>query len=302
MLRTVEMKIIARILLERVARRRVVILPKVQTFSLVTDGGEPAYELVAHISCPSASHTSLIHEKIVDDIIAGLYIRAAFPTAASWNTIVRQYTRNPAEVVTLEITLPQNSTIACMLTFQSPDMTVIRLGLEVSGDGENEPRMPFWEMALEVFSQASRAVRNHPLLPSIKRLHIRCWFFISGPIQLRSMANEVGRLFGSVGPLDQLTLRGYSFCPYLAPFLDFPEFKDMDQSVVFPPIKELSISYPSRMDSEEECMAAIVELAKSQHALGVPFERVTVRAGELPDGMVEMLEPWVGVADCCEEE
>jgi len=52
---------------------------------------------------------------------------------------------------------------------------------------------------------------------------------------------------------------------------------------------------------EEECMAAIVELAKLQNALGVPFERVTVRARELPTGTREMLEPWVGVADCCEE-
>jgi hypothetical protein len=48
-------------------------------------------------------------------------------------------------------------------------------------------------------------------------------------------------------------------------------------------------------------VAAIVELAKSQHALGIPFQRVTVRARVLPAGMAEMLEAWVGVADCCEE-
>jgi len=302
MLRTVDMKIIARILLDGVAQRRVVILPKVHTFSLVMDGGEPGYDLAAHISCPSASHTSLIHEKTLDDILTSQDIRDAFPTIASWNTIVRQYTRNPAEVVTLEIKLPHNSIIACTLTFQSSDMTVIRLGLEVSGDDKNEPQMPFGEMALEVFSQASRAVRNHPLLPEIKRLHITCGVFISEPIQLRSMANEVGRLFESVGPLDELTLRSFDLRSYLPPFFDLPEFKDVDQSVVFPPIKELTISHPLMVDNEEECMAAIVELAKSQHALGVPFERVTVRVWELPAGMAEMLEPWVGVADCCEEQ
>ena len=301
MLRTVHMKIISRELRESLARRGVVVLPNVQTFSLLTNGGEPVYEFVSHISCPSASHTSLIHEITINHVHTGQDIRDAFPTAASWNTIVRQYTRNPAEVVTLEIKKSHNSVIACTLTFQSSDMSVIRLGFEVSGDDHDVARIPFGEMALEVFSQASGAVRNYPLLPEIKRLHITHGVFISRSIhiQLRSTANEVRRLFGSVGPLDELTLRGPDLRSYLAPFL--PEFKYMNQSVVFPPIKWLTISHPLMVD-REECMVAIVELAKSQHALGIPFERVTVRAEELPAGMVEMLEPWVGVADCCEEE
>ena len=74
----------------------------------------------------------------------------------------------------------------------------------------------------------------------------------------------------------------------------------MDHPIVFPPIKELTISHPPVVHGEEECTAAIVELAKSQHALGLPFERVTVRARKLPAGMAGILEPWVGVADCCE--
>ena len=300
MLRTVHMKILEKTLRHNLSRRGVVVLPNVQTFSLVMDGGEPAYKLVAHISCPSTSHTSLVHEKTLKDILTGQDIRDAFPTAASWNTIVRQYTRNPAEAVTLEIKIPHNSVIGCTLTFQSSDMTVLRLSLGVSGGDENEPQMPFGEMALEVFSQATGAVRNHPLLPRIKRLHIVHDVFISQPIQLRSMTNEVGRLFESVGPLDKLTLCGFDLRSYLAPFLDRPEFKDMDQLVVFPPIKWLTILQPLGVDCGE-CMFAIVELAKSQHALGVPFERVTVRVRELPAGMVEMLEPWVGIADCCEK-
>ena len=51
------------------------------------------------------------------------------------------------------------------------------------------------------------------------------------------------------------------------------------------------------MVDNEECIAAIVELTKSQHALGVPFKRVTVRTEKFPMVMAEMLEPWVGEVD-----
>ena len=302
MLQTVYMRIITGILLEDVPQRKVVILPNVQTFSLVVDDGAPGYELAAHISCPSARRTTLTHEKNAEDMTTDRDI-SIFPTVASWNRIVRQYTRSPVEVVTLEINPPQDLTIACTLTFQSSDTTVTRLCLEVSGniDDEIEFQMSLAEMALEVFYQASRAVRDHPLLSNIKRLHIRYGVFISEPIQLRSMANEVGRLFGFVGPLDELILHGLDLRSYLTPFLDLPEFKDMDQSIVFRAIKWLTISHPLMLDHEEECMVTLVELAKSQHALGVPFERLTVFGEGLPVEMAEMLEPWVGVADCHEE-
>ena len=302
MLQTVYMRIIAGILLEDVPQGKDVVLPNVQTFSLVVSDGAPGYELVAHISCPSACLTSVIYEKNAEDMTTNRDV-FIFPTAASWNTIVHQYTRNPVEEVTLEINPHHDLTIACTLTFQSSDVTFTRLGFEVSGntDDETEFQMSLEEMALEIFSQGSRAVCDHPLLSGIKRLHITCGVFISEPIQLRSMANEVGRLFESVGPLDELTLRGFDPGLYLATFLDLPEFKDMDQSIVFPPVKWLTISHPP-MEGPEECIFAIVELAKLQHALGVPFERVTFLAKGLPAGMAEMLELWVGVADCREEQ
>jgi len=79
-------------------------------------------------------------------------------------------------------------------------MTVTSLGVEVSGNiDEIEFQMSLEGMAVEIFSQGSRAVCDHPLLSGIKRLHITYDVFISEPIQLRRMANEVGRLFGSVG-------------------------------------------------------------------------------------------------------
>jgi len=301
MLQTVYMRIIAGILLEDLPQGKVVVLPNVRTFCLVVSDGAPGYELVAHISCPSACITSVICEKHAEDMTTDRDI-FIFPTAASWNTIVHRYTRSPVEEVTLEINPHHDLTIASTLTFQSFDMTFARLGVEVSGniDDEIEFQMSLEEMALEIFSQGSRAVCDHPLLSGIKRLRISCGVFISEPIQLRSMANEVGRLFGFVGPLDELTLRGFDSSLYLATFLDLPEFKDMDHPIVFPPIKWLTISHPP-MEGPEECIFAIVELAKLQHALGVPFERVTFLAKGLPAGMAEMLELWVGVADCREE-
>jgi len=75
----------------------------------------------------------------------------------------------------------------------------------------------------------------------------------------------------------------------------------MKQPIVFPPIKELKISHPLMLQRKEECLAAIVELAKSQHALGIPFERLTVCMEEPPTAMEEMLRPWVGAAVCIDE-
>jgi len=49
-------------------------------------------------------------------------------------------------------------------------------------------------------------------------------------------------------------------------------------------------------------MADIVELAKSRHSLGIPFEHLKVRMERLPKVMAERLEPWVGTTDCHEEE
>ena len=304
MLRTVHMKIIANILREGVPQSGVVVLPNVQTFSLVMDDGEPAYELAAQISCPSASHTSLTLEKDVDNITTDQHIRDIFPTATSWNAIVRQYTRNPVEAISLEIKTPQDLIISCTLTFQSSDATTIRLGFEVFGDigDEDEFYIPLETMVLGVFSQASRTVRDYPLLHNAKHLHILHGISISDSDELIHMAIQVGRLFRSVGPLEELTLRGCDLHSYLTPFISLPEFEGMEELIAFPHSKELTISHPSMLDDEEECMAAIVELAKSQHALGVSFERVMIRSGKLPAGMGEMLEPWVGVADCCEEQ
>jgi len=178
MLRKVKMEITERVLREGDAQRGVVVLPNVQTFSLVMDDcGGPAYELAAHISCPSASHTSLIHKKTLDEISTNHDERYAFPTATSWDVIVRQYTTSPVEAISFEIKSPQDPIISCFLTFRSSDGTIIRLGLEVSrdygdnGDDEDGFDMSLKEAIRDVFVQASRTVQDYPL-PNAKHLHI----------------------------------------------------------------------------------------------------------------------------------
>lgn len=266
-LQTVEMTITTSIRLTDVLWGRIVVLPKVETFSLAADDGWPGYGLAVCISCPSARQTSLMHRTNTGSMTADYDI---FPTPDLWNAIVRQYIANPVEMVTLEMKTPWDFVSACSLAFRSSDMAVLRLGFELFED-EDEFPMPLEDMVLEVFSQACKTVGNHSLLSNIERLYV----------------------------LDELSLCGFDLNLYLTPFLGPPGPHDIEQHK-FPPTKELTVAHPS-MGDDEECMAVIVELAKSQHALGVPFERVTFRAEKVPEAMAEMLRPWVGVADCYEE-
>ena len=228
-LRKVKMEINARILLNGVAQGRVVVLPNVQTFSLLMNDGDTAYELVAHISCPSASHTSLVHQKCPDDIPTDQDERYAFPTPTLWDAIVRQYTASPIEAISFKI--ETFLILSCTLIFQSSDARCIKLELIV-GDPRGDDRS-LEEVVRGVFYQASGAIRDYPLLHNAKHLRIR-----------------------------------YKVPP----------------SVCDEPIN----------------VAAIMELVESRHGQGVPFERVTVHAEELPAGIRELLEQWVGVAECYE--
>ena len=290
MLQTVDVKIASRILLEDVAQTKVVVLPNVQTFFLIVDDGGPGYELASHMSCPSASYTSLVQRVDAEDMIPD---QDVFPAAALWNTIVSQYTKSPAEVITLEIKHSIDPTVVCALAFQSSDTSFISLGLEVFGVTADTITQGVF---LEVFSQAVKAIRNHPLLPNVKRLHIENTIPISELEELTRMVSKVGSLFKSVGPLDELTLSRCDLDPYLTAFLDLLGLGYVGQPITFPPIKELTVLHPPM--GSKECLIAIAELAKSQHALGVPFERVTIHALWLPKTMAEMLDPWVGEVDC----
>ena len=285
MLRTVHLKILTDILFDDIPRERAIVLPNVESLSLVSDG-EPGYNLVTHISCPMVKDTSLTHKKDVDDII----LCRIFPDPASWDTIVRQYKKNLVEQVTLEIKTRRGYKILmCSLIFESPN-AVLRLCLEFTKDwdkNEADFKTPLDEIHCGVFSEACRIIRDLPLLASVKHLKICPSTNVSKYTRVTPIANEVGRLFKSLGPLEELTLSRCDMRPYFAP------------SVVFPSIKELTISHPL-CPPREGFEAAIVGLAKSQHALGVGFESVTVDMDDLPEEMAKRLGLWVRVV-CCRE-
>jgi hypothetical protein len=296
MLRMVDVKITADIALGDVPQERVIVLPNLKSFYLfVTDGG-PGREIAVHISCPSAKYTSLLYETHISETTP----REIFPSPVSWNAIIRQHSRSPVEEVTLDIRIALDPIVACYLTFRSFDASVIKLGFNAIASGDESDDEPSEGIHSEVFSQASRIIRDHPLLANVKRLRFNHGFYSFRYTLRGRITNEVRQLFKSVGPLEELTLNGCDLRSYLTPLVDPPEPSDIEQPLIFPQIKELKILHPTP-SSWRECMGAVVKLAKSQHALEVPFERVTITMAPLPETIAEELRPWVGVVDCCEE-
>jgi len=53
-----------------------------------------------------------------------------------------------------------------------------------------------------------------------------------------------------------------------------------------------------RKTLNEDVVKRLVRLAKTQHEIGVPFERVEVHSYIPPADLEEKLGPWVGVVDC----
>ena len=289
------MKIIGSLMLGGVPRKRVVVLPNAETFSLVVNDGGAGFTIAAHISCPSARHTSLSHERAAGEGLPA----EVFPSSASWNAIVSQYTRGPAESVALKIDMGRDDILTCSLVFQSLDGTVLRLYLGL-GYYEDESRSFVYLLHDAGFRQAHRVIRDHPSLANVKRLHIDHSIPFDGQHWHRIIANEVGQLFKGLGTLDELTMYGCDPYSCLTPFIDPSRSNDLWEPFAFPTVKKFVISHPV-VPHNEECRTAIVELAKSQHALGIPFECVTVQMKRLPESLAEMLRPWVGVADCHEE-
>jgi hypothetical protein len=307
MLRTVFIKIIAKaIRLNGIPRERIVALPEVEVISLIVGDAEAGYQLAAQISCPAVRRTLLVHEKINENNVPQII----FPSPPSWNAISRQYTRNQIDEVSLEIKPDNHPIISCSLSFRSVGTTT--LGLEfnlVTNDDHNEEEadlVPYRDIRSATLSQAFRNIRDHPLLPGVKRLGIRYRASISGFDDLKYLANEFGKLLKPVGPLDVLSIYGCDPHFYLTPFLNLREFDNMEHPIVYPSIKELELSHICMSQNKEECIEGIVEFAKSQHGRGIPFERVTFCMERLPAGIAEKLMPWVGVVNCyeslCEED
>ena len=299
-LQTVEVNLSARVVLRGVPQEMVATLPNVGSFFLLVYGGPTTHisDIAAHISCPCVRYTSLINA--IDDTGMSPNLKI-FPTPVLWDTIVHQHTTNPTEEVILEINHPVDQYIESFLSFRSSNTTTVRLGFNVSETGvdEAELNMRRAEMGWEIFSQALTTIRNHPLLSRVKRLQFE--YRAATPDTYEMLPMEVRELFGLLEPLDALTIRGCDLHVFLSDFLDDPVLDDLEGPIVFPQIKELTILHPVMEEDEMECMNAIVGFAESQHALGRPFERVTVRMWCLPADMAEELGRWVDAVDCREE-
>ena len=294
MLRTVRTKVIAPISLEGIPQDRVVVLHNVESLYLVAREGGPCYKLATHISCPSAKHTSLTHTREKRRYLHTLQER--FPTSASLNAIIPQYTRNSTEEVTLEIKTDSDYLIACSLTFRSADTTVNRLCFEVSRGGGHSFTVEWEESFInDVVSEASRIIQNLPSRAG--RLHVYGYPRLDPDSrQIKRVANELGQLIQSMGPLEELTICCCDVRPYFFPF-SHPKRFGFEGLVVYPPVKVLSISHPLYA-SRGNLAVGLVNLARAQHELEIPFECVTVRMYDPPADMEERLRPWVGVVDC----
>jgi len=248
MLRTVYMRVPS-ILLEGVPRETVVVLPNVETFSLVMNDDGPGYEFAAHISCPSARHTSFTRDMGCDPILQEL-----FPTSVLWKTIIRQYTKSPVEEVALEIKFPDDPIITCSLTFRSSNADVLSLDLQVAASDDDDDyyddddeyllRFPSEDLHYEVFHLAFRTIRDHPLLTTIKRLHTDHQILLFSTCEFPRFSDEIGQLFKFVGPLEKLTIYGCDLHLYFNPTHNRLKFYKTERLVVFPQIRELVISHP----------------------------------------------------------
>ena len=278
MLQVVDVKILMALSLEGVARERVVVLQHVESLCLKANDGGPSYKLATHISCPSVKNASLTYKS--EGRPHSVAPPETFPALDSLNAIIRQYTRNPIEEVRLDIT-HQDDLIAYSLTFRSVNTAIVKFCFQVDEDYDIPE-----SFCCDVFSKACKTIRGLPLLANVKYLHIDGLYVESESIT--QIAHDVGGLLKSLGPLEELTIYDCDMRPY---FFYYPEI------TWYPPIRVLTLT-DSWDTLKGDAARGLVDLAKVQHELGVPFERVTVRSyGSIAD-VEEKLRPWVGEVHC----
>ena len=300
-LRDIRLVIQEEISLAGVLPGRIVVLPNVETFTATEES--PGYKIAAHISCPNVRCTSLIHEHHPADTA----VQEAFLNSSTWNEIPPQYMIQQIHEVVLESITTE--CLMCYLSFLSPGSAALKLGyriIDVDEDEEDEDESRLRPMLgreyVAVFSQACQAIRNHPQLANVKRMRIQDWRAPVSSSQLKRVVMEVGQLFKSMGPLEELTLDASDLRPYFAPFIDdHPDFDDAKRSYTYPQIKVLTIATGLRGPLEADSEAAIVEFTKFQHTKGVPLELVVFQMVEPPAGTVERLQQWVGAVNYDQE-
>jgi len=294
-LRRIDLSIEADPLHEDVPPGRVIVLPSAMIFSLTIISYGPGCEIATHISCPSAVRAEFKHLlEGAGDVIP----KDAYPPSVSWSAITRQYTKGTAEQVVLKMAMDEYFTINCSIAFRSSDRATLELSyIHYSAGDEDEDDMNtiFNEWLPCVFSQASRTIRNHPLLADVRRLWIRGGGLVAGDLELAT--SDVGLLLGSMGPLEEVILVGCDLRPYLDTFLGTPHSPNPIQPASFPSVKKLVITDPVQSFHDDEVFAAaIVELARSQHSRGIPFECMKFNTG-VPSLVMEELASFVGTVE-----
>jgi hypothetical protein len=289
MLRTVHMTI-AYSTSEDVSEERIVILPNVENFNLIANtNGDAFIDVPGHVSCPSVRFRSLTlkDEAVDDDDI----------DKCMWEYVHPRCMKSPVEEVVVEI--EASNTMTAKVTFRYADAAVTELRFKA-----HEPS-PY--MCRETLTDSTKMVLDHPHLANAKSLRVCHNFLPFYSLKIPHIADNIGKLFKSMGPLDELTIYHCDLRPYFHSSLISRKGavkgsvkKSVKKSVVFPPARVLSFLHPLSV-SDQEC-TAIVELAKSHHALGIPFERVVFRGGEIFKGMEEKLGPWVGSVEYYYEE
>jgi hypothetical protein len=283
-LHTLCMDIIADRPTEAIPEERVVVLPNVKTFTLImgdrAGASELGYGIAAHLSCPSAVSTSFVHMGDRNYEIAPGQI---FPDPVAWRTIVPQYTKGPVEKATLEI---EPCPMTCELTFWSLGESKIHLFFKTRADDDHELEfiLPSESMHQEVFTQATRTILDHPQLESIKRFHICHSLRAFSSPRVSHIASQVGQLFKSLGPLDELMIYHCDIRPYF--YLNHSN-NGAEERVVFPPTKELIISYPFLPSDDQHLEDA--EVAGLQYAMEKPVERLIIRGVTLSVEMEQSL-------------
>ena len=295
-LEEIDMDISKTISYEGVPLHKVLVLPRVKDFCLDITSDSFSWELAAHLSCPSAERAGFVcrlpsihlNNSIPEDI---------YPPPLPWRAIVRRYTTGTVGRVEIELKLDKE--ITGSVIFWSSSEVALDLyydhPIKIGGATDTELEE---KIGTDIFSQACRTVLDHPLLSNVRGLYIIGGGLLAGNLDLA--ANDVGKLLGSMGPLEELVLDGCDMRPYLDTFFETPLFPEPTQPTSFPPIKKFAIIDPIQSLSDNEAYAAaVVELAKSQHSRGIPFEVVTLRP-PAPDWVVVELLLLVNTVDCYE--
>lgn len=175
----------------------------------------------------------------------------------------------------VQLKFEEGEELTCTITFLlSNEATLLLCYSHPIGAGGN--RTLVGKLRSDLFSRASRTILDHPLVESVRALWIRGGGLLAADPKLA--ANDVGSLFGSMGPLDKLCLDACDLRPYLDPFLETPLFPDLIQPTSIPPVKELTIINPIQsLCHNDAYAAAVVKLAKSQHTRGMPFDHVRLK-------------------------